>query len=94
MIVHIKFLGSLQYDLKQGYLKLKVTTETSVRDIVSELSKNPQFAELINFFSDNLDIKRSLLIFRNDQEISALNGMITKVSADDTLSFIPVIHGG
>jgi molybdopterin converting factor small subunit len=94
MIIRIKFLGSLQYDLKQKSFKYPIEPGTSIRDIVSELTKNPQFTELKNFFSESLDVKRSLLIFRNDQEISVLDGMTTLVNAEDTLSFIPVIHGG
>ncbi len=94
MTIQIRFLGSLQYDLKQQSFTYQIYTETSIRDIVSELIENPQFIELRSFFSESLDVKRSLLIFRNDQEISALEGMTTKVRTDDTLSFIPVIHGG
>ncbi len=94
MTIQIRFLGSLQYDLKQQSFTYQIHTESSIRDIVSELIENPQFKELRSFFSESLDVKRSLLIFRNDQEISALEGMTTKVKTDDTLSFIPVIHGG
>ncbi len=94
MIIRIKFLGSLQYDFKQQSFTYSIESGTSVHDIVSELIKNPQLTELKNFFSESLDVKRSLLIFRNDQEISVLDGMKTIVHGDDTLSFIPVIHGG
>jgi len=94
MTIQIRFLGSLQYDLKQQSFTYQIHTESSIRDIVSELIEKPQFIELRSFFSESLDVKRSLLIFRNDQEISALEGMKTKVKTDDTLSFIPVIHGG
>jgi molybdopterin converting factor small subunit len=65
-----------------------------MQEVVSELTKNPQFAELRTFFTEALEIKRSLLIFLNDQEISVLDGMKTRVKAKDTISFIPVIHGG
>lgn len=94
MIIRLKFLGSLQYDLKQQYLSYQISQEKSVRDIVSELTRNPQFKELKSFFSNSLDVKRSLLIFINEQEISVLDGMKTKVKAEDTIAFIPVIHGG
>ncbi len=94
MKIRIRFLGSLQYDIKQKSFNYQIKSEISIREIVSELIENPQFKELRSFFSESLDVKRSLLIFRNDQEISALEGMTTKVKTDDTLSFIPVIHGG
>ncbi|MFX0125865.1 MAG: MoaD/ThiS family protein [Candidatus Hodarchaeota archaeon] len=94
MIIHLKFLGSLQYDFKQQNLPYQISSEKSVREIVSELTQNPQFKELKSFFTESLDIKRSLLIFINQQEISVLDGMRTKVKVDDTIVFIPVIHGG
>ena len=94
MIVQLKFLGSLQYDLRQQNLPYQITSEKSVRELVSELTQKPQFEELKSFFLATLEVKRSLLIFINEQEISVLNGMSTKVKANDTVAFIPVIHGG
>ncbi|UCG89692.1 MAG: MoaD/ThiS family protein [Candidatus Heimdallarchaeota archaeon] len=94
MKIHLKFLGSLQYDLKQQNLPYQISSEKSVRDIVSELTQNPQFKELKSFFTETLEKKRSLLIFINEQEISVLDGMRTKVKAEATIAFIPVIHGG
>ncbi|MFX0126404.1 MAG: MoaD/ThiS family protein [Candidatus Hodarchaeota archaeon] len=94
MIVRLQFLGSLQYDLKQQYLSYQIASETSLREIVSELTQDPQFKELKSFFSKSLEAKRSLLIFINQQEISVLDGMNTKVKSEDTIAFIPVIHGG
>ena len=94
MTIRIKFLGSLQYDLKQSTYSFQAKNETTILEIVSELTKNPQFAELRTFFTEALETKRSILIFHNDQEISVLDGMKTRVKAKDTISFIPVIHGG
>jgi molybdopterin converting factor small subunit len=94
MTVRLQFLGSLQYDLKQQSLSYQISSEISLREIVSELIKDPKFKELKNFFSESLEAKRSLLVFINQQEISVLNGMNTKVKSEDTIAFIPVIHGG
>lgn len=94
MKIYLKFLGSLQYDLKQQELSFKISSRKSVKEIVLELVQNPQFKELKSFFSGSYDVKRSLIVFINDQEISVLDGMSTKVKAEDTITFIPVIHGG
>ncbi|UCG04429.1 MAG: MoaD/ThiS family protein [Candidatus Heimdallarchaeota archaeon] len=94
MIVHLQFLGSLQYDLKQQSLPFQISSERSLREIVSEIIQDPQFKELKSFFSESLETKRSLLVFINQQEISVLNGMNTKVKGEDIITFIPVIHGG
>ncbi len=94
MKIHIKFLGSLRHDLNRPSLLWPIETNTSVRSIVTVLTQDPQYQELRSFFSETTDVKRSLLIFLNDQEISVLSGMETLVEEDDTLAFIPVIHGG
>lgn len=72
----------------------EITSKKSVREIVAELMKSPQFKDLLSFFTKTLEVKRSLLIFINQQEISVLNGMDTEVREEDTIVFIPVIHGG
>ncbi|MFW9777938.1 MAG: MoaD/ThiS family protein [Candidatus Heimdallarchaeota archaeon] len=92
--IQLKFLGSLRHDLNRPSLLWPIETNTSVRLIVAELTQDPQYEELRSFFSETLEVKRSLLVFLNDQEISALSGMDTLVQQDDTLAFIPVIHGG
>lgn len=94
MEIRLKFLGTLQYDLNQQSLSWSISSEKSIKEIVKELTQDPQFKELKSFFSDSLDVKRSLLIFLNEQEISVVNGMKTIVKENDTLAFIPVIHGG
>jgi molybdopterin converting factor small subunit len=94
MKIQLKFLGSLQYDLNKKNFAWKISSEKSIYEIVTELLRDPLFKELKIFFSDSLEVKRSLLILINEQEISALEGMATKVKANDTLVFIPVIHGG
>jgi molybdopterin converting factor small subunit len=94
MNVRLQFLGSLQYDLKKQSLSYEISSEISIREIVAELVKDPKFKELKSFFSESLETKRSLIVFINQQEISVLDGMDTKVKSEDTIAFIPVIHGG
>jgi molybdopterin converting factor small subunit len=94
MRVHLKFLGSLQHYLNQQHINIPISHEKSIREIVAQLTQYSQFEELKDFFSETLDLKRSLIILLNDQEISTLEGMNTLVKADDRIAFIPVIHGG
>ncbi|MFX0170453.1 MAG: MoaD/ThiS family protein [Candidatus Hodarchaeota archaeon] len=94
MKVHLKFLGSLQHSINQQHILFQISCEKSIREIVTELTQKSQFEELKSFFSETLDLKRSLIILLNDQEISTLEGMNTLVKADDRIAFIPVIHGG
>ncbi|NHJ00688.1 MAG: hypothetical protein EAX86_01045 [Candidatus Heimdallarchaeota archaeon] len=95
MKVKLKFLGSLQYDFKQQSIEYSLSNANhTLKDLLSELLLKQEFQLLRQYLSDNLELKRSLLIFINDQEISALDGINTKIDANTMISFIPVIHGG
>ncbi|WP_455142954.1 MoaD/ThiS family protein [Candidatus Hodarchaeum mangrovi] len=94
MKIQLKFLGSLKYDIKKEKIEIEISPEMTIRDIIRKLLSNPSYIELSSFFSESLELKRSLLLFVNEQEISALAGMSTKLKEKDVLSFIPVIHGG
>ncbi|MHA1227737.1 MAG: MoaD/ThiS family protein [Candidatus Hodarchaeales archaeon] len=94
MIVYIRFLGSLKHDLFQETLSYQVSFGSTIREIVFGLIDDPKYSELKLYFSESFEKKRSLLIFINDQEISALDGMATKVKENDNISFVPVVHGG
>ena len=95
MKIRLKFLGTLQYDLNQDETEWQLTLKsTTIKGIISELIQDSRYKELKTFFHKSLEVKRSLLIFLNDQEISTLQGVETKLKDGDKLTFIPVIHGG
>jgi len=94
MKIQLKFLGSLKYDINKERVEIEISSEMTIHDIVQKLLSTPSYEELNSFFSESLELKRSLLLFVNEQEISALSGMSTKLKDKDVLSFIPVIHGG
>ncbi|MHA1972389.1 MAG: MoaD/ThiS family protein [Candidatus Hodarchaeales archaeon] len=93
-MVYLQFLGSLKHDLSQVTLSRQISSGNTLREIVFELINDPKYSELKLYFSESFEKKRSLLIFINDQEISALDGMATKVKENDNVSFVPVVHGG
>ena len=95
MKIHLKFLGSLQYDLNlQNFDYLISNKGSTLKNLLTELLSEQKFKLLNQYFSENLELKRSLLIFINEQEISALNGLNTPLQSNNIISFIPVIHGG
>ena len=95
MRIQLKFLGSLQYDLnKQTHDYLIMKKDPVLKDLLLELLSRNEFKLLNQYFSESLELKRSLLIFINEQEISVLQGTNTKLEPNSLVSFIPVIHGG
>jgi len=95
MRIQLKFLGSLQYDLSKQTQDFFITKKDPIlKDLLLELLSRNEFNLLSQFLSESLELKRSLLIFINEQEISVLQGINTELEQNDLVSFIPVIHGG
>ncbi len=94
MIIQLVFLGSFQYDfgvLEQDY---KIKEGTNLQTLFQCLGREKQFTGLSNFFTDNFESPRSVIVFVNNQEISVLEGMSTTLKEGDKVTLIPVIHGG
>lgn len=94
MKIHLKFMGILKHDLNCKEMTIDISEDSCLKDIVGTLIKEKSFLSLKDFFKENLDLKRSLLIFVNDQEISVLEGMETKPDQNSLIVFIPAVHGG
>lgn len=82
-MIKIRFLGHLAtHFMEEEELQLG---EMSVADLLKEL----------NLKLDKQQITRAnTLILINDVEVSALNGDNTKLKDGDTITLIPITHGG
>jgi molybdopterin converting factor small subunit len=94
MVIHLIFLGSLQYDIGQMQISIPLEEGSTVKSVVKTFLKNQKFKALKSFFTDSFESNRSILIFINDQDITVLSGMSSLLQEGDKLTFIPVIHGG
>jgi molybdopterin converting factor small subunit len=94
MNLNLVFLGSLQYDFGKMNLTESFDEGSTVKSVVKQLIKKPEFEGLKNLFTPSFDTTRAVIIFINDQEISVLKGMSSPLKQDDKVTFVPVIHGG
>ena len=94
MKIQLVFLGSFQYDF--GVLELEYSVEegTNIRSLFRQLAKKEQYQGLKEFFTQDYESPRSIIIFINDQDISVREGMATILKKEDKVTLIPVIHGG
>ena len=94
MEIQLVFLGSFQYDF--GVLELEYFVEegTNIQTLFRQLAEKEQFQGLKEFFTQNYESPRSIIIFINDQDISVREGMATILKKEDKVTLIPVIHGG
>jgi molybdopterin converting factor small subunit len=94
MKIQLVFLGSFQYDFGVLELEYSIKEGTIIRTLFKQLAEKKQFQRLKEFFTDNYEAPRSVIIFINDQDISVLEGMSTILKKEDKVTLIPVIHGG
>lgn len=90
MTVNVKFIGALRHGSGVDELAIDCGEGASVRELISELTE--KFPDLKKSLVD--DARANALILVNDREISALNGLETKLKDGNNVIFVPVVHGG
>mgnify|MGYP000982534767 FL=1 len=80
----IKFYGSLKNQIGNDVIELKLSNFT-IHEIKDKLQKD--------FNLDDFNIN-NFLIAINGVEISALEGMNSKIQEGDEISIITLVHGG
>jgi molybdopterin synthase sulfur carrier subunit len=89
-----KFFGALRHVAGVGELALNVKGSISVEKMLKKIAiELPALKQsLKNKMTEEL--KSNALIVVNGREISALDGLETKLKDGDELILIPVVHGG
>ncbi|KON33232.1 MAG: hypothetical protein AC479_05270 [miscellaneous Crenarchaeota group-6 archaeon AD8-1] len=79
---------------EKGIITFNYENETSIKDLINLIINiNPRIKDII-ISSQNNEFHLNSLILINGVEISVLNGLETKLSDKDEITFIPIIHGG
>ena len=94
MAVDIRFVGSFRGVSGKNTLKIEfgksVPINVLVRKVIAKLPKLKN--ALID--SNSGQPRQNMLVLVNGREISVLDGFETIVNDEDTVVFVPVIHGG
>ena len=94
MSISAKFIGSLKNFFEKGDKIFDYKTEITVKELINSIiEKKPGIKDFL-VSEQNIEYRLNSLVLINDIEISALNGIDTKLSDGDKITFIPVIHGG
>ena len=87
MIVIIELVGTLKTLANAEKYSVELEEKTTISMLVRKLKTE--------FFADKKFADESnLLIILNGKEVSVLNGIQTELKNEDTVTFIPVAHGG
>lgn len=93
--IRIEFLGVLAGLAERSTVSLELQSPIVVGDVISELVNrfSQEFKQALIDPELN-DPRPNVLIMLNKKEISALNGLKTRVKDGDKLVLLPVSHGG
>lgn len=93
-MISAKFIGSLKNFFIKGESIFDFETEITIKELINFIiEKKPDIKDFLISVQNN-EFRLNSLVLINDIEISALNGITTKLSDGDKITFIPVIHGG
>lgn len=75
-------------------LSISINDDSTIRTLLELLSNKfgNKFDEIV--FDTSSNLSKYLLISINGKDIRSLDGLDTKIKADDEISFIPAIAGG
>ena len=92
--MNLKLFGTIASDLGTKLLTIENFTEnSSLKEILNDI-KNKFPKPFANYFDEDFTPKRGTLILINGVDFNTLNGLDTKISSSDQISFIPTISGG
>lgn len=89
------FLGIFQRLSGKKHFKLRIEEPTTVRKIITELTKifSNEFKQVL--IDSQLDDPRpNALILVGGKEINSLDGLETKIKDSEEIVLIPMVHGG
>jgi molybdopterin synthase sulfur carrier subunit len=94
MAITVKFIGALRHVSGAGELALDCTDDISIRELISEITKELPALKRSLIDQQLEDPKPNVLILVNGKEISVLNGLETNLQNGDEVVLVPVVHGG
>jgi molybdopterin converting factor small subunit len=97
LAVRVKLFGVFRTAAKASQIEVTIRDENpTVKSVISQLTSEEAFANLRALLMDaeTADPRPNALIMVSGREIAAMQGLETKLTANDELSLLPVAHGG
>ena len=94
MVLTLKFIGALRHASGKTHLSVSYAEDMSVKKLLAEVTGNsPKLEKTFRALLSG-DSSSDALVLVNGREISALDGLETKLCDGDEIVFVPVVHGG
>jgi len=94
MAITVKFVGALRHASGVDQLALDCGESVSVGTVINQVSEERPELKRSLIDQQLQDPRLNALILVNGREISALEGLETKLKDGDEVVLVPVVHGG
>jgi molybdopterin converting factor small subunit len=97
LAIRVRLFGVFRSAAKASEVEVSVReVNPTVKSVISQLLSQESFASLRQLLLDaeTADPRPNALIMVSGREIGTLDGLETKLNANDELSLLPVAHGG
>lgn len=94
MAVKVKLIGAFRTAAGADRLTVAYREDLSVRELMKEITTQAPALKPSLFNQQMEGQGLNALILVNSKEISALNGLQTKLTDGDEIVIVPVVHGG
>ena len=92
MKVTLHFRGPLAKELQEDTIEVELETGASLSDLFSKMIEREESVREVWDTPEVID--RDALVLWNGVDIGLSGGLDTKLSEDDTIVVLPLIHGG
>ncbi|MBS7633490.1 MoaD/ThiS family protein [Candidatus Bathyarchaeota archaeon] len=90
----VKFVGSLRTLTGKSKVTVHFTKEAPLKEIFKLLCDDFPKLEQILGEQTLSEAKSTMLMLVNEKEVSVLKGLETPIKEGDTITLVPVLHGG
>ncbi len=92
MIVHIKSFANFR-DILGKDLNVEVANDSTIKTLLDDLIlTKPRLKNAL--FEESGQIKEYVILMKNRKNISAMDGLNTKLAEDDEVAILPPVAGG
>jgi len=96
LVVKVKLIGALTRLAGKSEVCLEATRSMAVSEAIGKICKKiaiPEFEQAI-IDSNSKTVGPHIIVLVNDRDTSVLQGLRTRIRSNDTITLIPVAHGG
>jgi len=92
MKVSVRFRGPIAREIDDGVLEMEIEDGFTLNDLFAKIIEQNSYLQSV--WKEPKEIDRDSMILYNEVDIGVTGGLETKLKDGDTLTIVPLVHGG